>query len=181
MYLFTLEEEGGARFGADLAPAGVLYLPAHDVIVKGSRDLDEGTRRDAVDKALTRSGLLLNDPEVLDAMEHLEQGKSPRFLPLKVSKKTGEISGDTLASAEQLGKLRRHIQKVLRDIGEELAEGNIAADPYYRNAQMTACAYCEYAAACHFEEGRGGDCRRYLYSMKGVKFWESLDSGQISL
>ncbi len=181
LYLFTIEEEGGERFGADLASAGVLYLPAHDVIVKGSRDLDEGARRDAVDKALTRSGLLLNDPEVLDAMEHLEQGESPRFLPLKVSKKTGEISGDTLASAEQLGKLRRHIQKVLRDIGEELAEGNIAADPYYRNAQMTACAYCEYAAACHFEEGRGGDCRRYLYSMKGVKFWESLDSGQISL
>ncbi len=179
LYLFTLEDEGETCLGGDPVSAGVLYLPAHDVIVRGGRDLEEGARRDAVDKALTRSGLLLSDRDVLDAMEHWEAGEGPRFLPLRVSKKSGEISGDALATAEQLGKLRRHIGKVLRDIGGELAEGNIAADPYYRNAQMTACAYCEYAAACHFEEGK--DCRRYLYSMKGVKFWESLDSGQITV
>ena len=33
LYLFTLEREGGALFGREIVPAGVLYLPARDVLV----------------------------------------------------------------------------------------------------------------------------------------------------
>ena len=173
LYLFALEAEGKDLYGQELVPAGVLYLPAHDVIVKGSRRMDEGERRRAVDKELVRKGLVLNDPAVLEAMEHLGED-GPRFLPVKVSRKTGAITGDALASAAQLGKLRRHIDKVLGDIGRELAQGNIDADPYYKNARQSACAFCEFASACHFEEGRGGDCRRYLYPVKGTDFWENV-------
>ena len=173
LYLFTLEAEGQPLYGRELVSAGVLYLPAHDVIVRGSRRMEEAERRRAVDRDLVRKGLVLNDPEVLEAMEHLGP-EGPRFLPVKVSKKTGQITGDALATAEQLGKLRRHIDKVLRDISRELARGNIDADPYYKNARQSACAFCEYAAACHFEEGRGGDCRRYLYAVKGTRFWEGV-------
>ena len=174
LYLFTLEDRGGSYYGRPVEGAGVLYLPARDAVVKGSRSMSDEAWRKQVDRELTRSGLVLDDPEVLDAMEKPGE-RGYRFLPLKVSKTTGEISGDALASAQRLGKLGGHIQTVLRDICRELAEGNIAADPFWRGPDKNACRYCDYAAACCFEDGRGGDCRRWLPSVKTEEFWKNVE------
>ena len=174
LYLFTLEEKGEALYGMPVEGAGVLYLPARDAVIRGSRGMSEEAWRKAVDKVLTRSGLVLDDPEVIQAMEQAgEEGY--RFLPLRVSKTTGAITGDALANAEQLGKLGRHIQNILGEICQELAQGNIAADPFWRGPEKNACRYCDYAAACHFEEGHGGDCRRWLASVGSDAFWEAVD------
>ena len=86
-----------------------------------------------------------------------------------------------LALAEDLdhpghvaAKLGGHIQKVLEEICEEIAQGNIAADPFWRGPEKNACRYCDYAQACHFEEGRGGDGKRWLASVKSREFWENV-------
>ena len=173
LYLFTLEDRGEQFYGKPVEGAGVLYLPARDAIIKGSRSMSDDAWRKQLDKELTRSGLVLSDPAVLDAMEEPGE-KGYRFLPLKVSKSTGEISGEALATAEQLGKLGGHIQKVLEEICQEIAQGNIAADPFWRGPEKNACRYCDYAQACHFEEGRGGDGRRWLPSVKSREFWENV-------
>ena len=173
LYLFTLEERGESLYGLPVEGAGVLYLPARDAVVRGSRTMTEQQWRKELDKELKRSGLVLNDPDVLRAMESTgEDGY--RFLPLKVSKSTGAITGDALATAEQFGKLGRHIQSVLEEICRELACGDVSADPFWRGPDKNACHYCDYAAACHFEEGRGGDCRRWLPSLKAQEFWENM-------
>lgn len=174
LYLFTLEREGGAVFcGKELVPAGVLYLPAREAVVAGSRTMTDEAARRAVDRELKRRGLVLDDPAVIEAMERPgEEGF--RFLPVKVSSKTGMISGDALVSAERLGRLEKHIRHVLSEIGSELAAGKITADPYWRGPEKNACKYCDYVSACHFEEGRGGDIRRWLPTVKGEKFWEQL-------
>lgn len=170
LYLFTLRERGEDYYGKPVEPAGVLYLPARDILLSGSREMDGDQRRREADKALRRSGLLLRDEEVLWAMEQWGEG-GPRFLPLRVSK-NGAISGDSLATAEQWGRLSGRLDKLLREMGREIAQGNIDADPYLKGGGRTACDYCDYAQACHFEEGRGGDRRRWLYSVKGKDFWE---------
>ncbi len=175
LYLFTLESKGMPGQDLPVVPAGVLYLPAREERIVGSRSMDEEKRRKDLEGKLKRSGLILNDPNVVDAMEHIPLGSSARFLPVQVSKKTGAISGDSLASAAQLGKLRTHIQHVLRDIAREIAGGNIAADPWFRDDKRTACQWCEFASACHFEEGNRGECSRYLYPIKGTAFWDELD------
>ena len=53
------------------------------------------------------------------------------------------------------------------------ATGNIDADPYLRSGNRSYCDFCDYADACFFEEGSGRDCHRYLYPVKGQRFWES--------
>ena len=116
---------------------------------------------------------MLDDPEVLEAMER-PGAEGIRFLPLRLSK-SGAVSGEALVSAERLGRLQRHTQRILREIGAELAAGNIAADPFWRGPDHNACQWCDYAAACHFEEGRGGDRRRYLSSVKGEDFWRAVE------
>ena len=174
LYLFALEERGEGFYGLPVEGAGVLYLPARDAVVRGSRTMSEAERQKAVDKELVRRGLVLSDGVVLEAMERPGPG-GYRFLPLRVSKSTGEITGEALVSAERLGRLEKHTRKVLEEICRELAAGNIAADPFWRGPEKNACRFCDYAAACHFEEGRGGDCRRWLPGVKAQEFWENVE------
>lgn len=174
LYLFTLKDKGESLYSMPVEGAGVLYLPARDAIVRGSRSMSEEQRQAAVDRELVRKGLVLDDPDVLAAMERPE-GAGYRFLPLKV-RSGGEITGDALVTAQRLGRLQRHIEKVLEDICAELAAGNIAADPFWRGPEKNACRFCDYAAACHFEEGRGGDCRRWLAGVSAKRFWEVMDT-----
>lgn len=172
LYLFTLKEEGRDLFGREIVPAGVLYLPARDAVIRGSRAMTEEERRRLVDKELTRRGLVLADEDIIGAMEPGEEGF--RFLPLKVLK-SGEITGEALVTAERLGRLERHTRNILARIAAELAAGNIAADPFWRGPQHNACQYCDYAAACQFREGTGGDKKRWLPAVKAADFWERLE------
>lgn len=176
LYLFTLQEEGAAYFGAEeLIPAGILYAQVHEVLISGTANMPEDQVQKETDRSLRRSGLLLQDQDVLDAMEHLNPGETPRFLPIRVSAKTGQISGDSLASAAQWGLLHNHINRILDQIAGEFAAGVIDADPYLHGGH-SACDWCEYAAACHFEDGQGTDHERYLYQVRGQHFWEAAAS-----
>ena len=170
LYLFTLEEAGEPLFGTQPVPAGVLYLPARDAMVSGSRSMDETARRRLLDKELVRRGLILDDEAVIQAMERGEG--ELRFLPLRVSARTGKISGDALVTAQKLGRLKKHIQHTLDQICREIAGGNIDADPFWRGPARNACQYCEYAQACQFEEGR--DRRHWVPSLRNRAFWDWL-------
>ena len=174
LYLFTLEEKGQALYGLPVEGDGVLYLPAREAVIRGSRSMSDEELRKKVDRELVRSGLVVDDRRVLDAME--ARGESGyRFLPLRVSKSTGAITGEALASAQRLGRLGKHVRRVLEDICEELAGGSIAADPFWRGPEKNACRFCDYAAACHFEPGRGGDCKRWLPHVSAEEFWEQIE------
>lgn len=170
LYLFTLEEKGERVFGATPVPAGVLYLPARDAMIAGSRTMDEGKRQQLLDKELVRRGLILEEEGVVEAMEHGEKGL--RFLPLRVSARTGKISGDALVSAQKLGRLKKHTQQILAQICREIAGGNIDADPFWRGPAKNACQYCEFFQACQFEEPV--DWRRWVPSVKNSDFWDWL-------
>jgi len=177
LYLFTLQREGERLYGKQIVPAGVLYLPARAAIVQGSRTMPEDERRALADKQLRRKGLVLDDEGVLAAMEQVgEQGV--RFLPVKQNR-AGQLTGEALVSLERFGRLERHVNRVLREICRELAAGNIAADPFWRGPDKNACLFCDYAEACHFEEGRGGDCRRRLAGVSAEEFWEQLEKEEI--
>ena len=73
LYLFTLEERGRELYGLPVEGAGVLYLPAREAVIRGSRAMSDEELRKKVDKELVRSGLVVNDRQVLDAME--QQGE----------------------------------------------------------------------------------------------------------
>ena len=177
LYLFTLEDRGRQLYGRDVVPSGVLYLPARDLILPGSRGMDEQKIQAAADKELRRSGMLLNDQDVLRAMEHFSDTKA-RFLNLKRPKSATEVSGEVLASAEQLGVMRRHVEKILRDIAKELSGGCVDADPWLRGNRQSYCDWCDYRQCCHFEEGQGEDAHRYLYAVKDKAFWADCERGQ---
>ena len=175
LYLFSLGENGHLLYGKEIVPAGVLYIPARDVMLSETADLSDEEIAEKRAKAICRSGLLLDDPAVLNAMEN---GEAPKYIPVKFKK--GVPTGDALASAERLGLLSEHINKTLRDMAKELHRGSIAADPFYRNQQENACLHCDYLAACQFVSGENGESVRNMPSLKATKVWnilEGIDEG----
>lgn len=174
LYLFALERTGQARYGHEIVPAGVLYVPARDVLVSAPGDLSDGEIAQKRAAQVRRSGLILSDPDVLNAMEH---GDAKRYLPVRFNR-SGEAAGDALASAEQLGALSRHIQQTLLELARELRGGSITADPYYRSQQDTACTYCDYLDICHFAPGADGDRHRVLEKLPATKVWHALEGGE---
>lgn len=174
LYLFALERTGQARYGHEIVPAGVLYVPARDVLVSAPGDLTDEEIAQKRASAVRRSGLILSDPDVLQAMEH---GGTPRYLPVKFNR-SGEATGDALANAEQLGALSRHIRETLLELARELRQGSITADPYYRSQQDTACAYCDYLDICHFAAGTDGDHHRVIEKLPATKVWHMLEGGE---
>ena len=79
------------------------------------------------------------------------------------------VLADAIPDAEE------HVQRLLEEICRELEAGNIAADPFWRGPEKNACRWCDYATACHFEEGRGEDRRRWLPGMDAGTFWARLE------
>ena len=166
LYLFALARRDGP-FGENVVPAGVLYVPARDKLVSAQCRDDEQAQKKRSD-ALRRSGLLLSDAAVLEAMEH---GGQPMYLPVKYDG-DGAAAGAALASAEQLGALSRHIELLLSRMAGELRHGGIAADPWFRSAAENACATCDFRDACHFDEET--DRRRVLEKLKAPEVWQRI-------
>lgn len=175
LYLFTLSEKGADYFGREVVPAGVLYLPARDVILRADRNISREKLSDVMHKELRRSGMVLSQPHVLQAMEHSAL-EAPCYLPLRINK-SGGISGG-VATAAQFGKLGAYVDRLLHQIARELENGNIDADPCSRGPQDSACTYCEFASACYFEDGRGGDRTRYLRKTDEAEFWQLIDHSE---
>ena len=170
LYLFALEENGERRYGREIVPAGVMYLPARNVMLP----VDAGAGDEEIAKkrsdALRRSGLVLDDPDLLEAWE---KGEDKRYIPVKFSKR--KDSADSLASLERMGQLSRHLRRTLTQMAGELHRGSIAADPYYRSQQETACLNCDYLDACYFSDGEGGESCRYLPKLSDFKVFTLLD------
>jgi ATP-dependent helicase/nuclease subunit B len=171
LYLFSLERGGNAIFDGEIVPAGVLYFPARDKLISSQGDLTDEELEAKKSKELRRSGLLLNDGAVLEAMEH---GDEPEYIPVKY--KNGEaVASESLADAAQLAALSKHIDRRLLELTHELKSGKISAEPCYRSESDNACGYCPYGQICRFDEE--SDRRRYIKKVPADEFWNRIGGG----
>ncbi len=174
LYLFALEKRGRSHFRAkDIRPAGVLYSPARFDIVSADSDVTDEELAALRRNTARRSGLILDDEAVLEAME---PGPDRRFLPVKLTK-AGTYTKDSLASLaslEQFGALSRYIGSTLRELAGELKAGSVRLDPWFKSARDNACAFCEYRQACLFDDT--GDGWRLWTKLTPEQAWERIES-----
>ena len=145
---------------------------------------DEDKLRALKQKALRRSGLVSDDLTLLQAMEH-GLADDGRFLPVKLkapkpTKKNPDpapelSAASAVADLEKFGRLARFAQGKLLEMGRELKKGRIDAAPC-RHGQSLQCDWCEFRAACRFDETLG-DRIRSLANLKDSEFWEKLAEG----
>lgn len=182
IYLYALQREGLERYRArltdelnEIVPAGVLYVPVRDELPDEKRSIDEDELNTEKEKLLRRSGLLSDDMSILEAMECGLEDKG-RFIPVALKKKKGEeeasfASGSAVADLAKFGRLARYTQKKLLEMGQELRRGSVEANP--RRSDRSYCDWCEFRAACRFDE-TAGDKMRPLRKLKDEEVWEQL-------
>lgn len=169
IYLFALQAQADERFGGPVVPAGVLYFPARLPVLSGTGKLSDEEAEKERRSQLRRKGLLLDDEASLQAMEQTEG--NPRYLPFRVLK-SGSKSG-SLASAEQLELLKKHVFRTLADMTDDIFSGKLTPNPFVRGAADSSCRYCEYKTVCHIESGK--IAVRNLKATPADRFWEILE------
>ncbi|MDO5141413.1 MAG: PD-(D/E)XK nuclease family protein [Eubacteriales bacterium] len=184
IYLYALQQQGLARYRArleaelnEIVPAGVLYVPVRDELPDAPRDIDEDSLRALRDKALRRSGLLSDDMELLEAMEHGLAGDG-RFIPVTVKVKKGEdepslTARSAVADLAKFGRLARYTQGKLLEMGRELRAGSVTADPCKKDRDTSFCDWCDFRAACRFDE-TAGDRARWLRHLSDEDVWQQI-------
>lgn len=163
LYLVTLWKNGSSRYG-EVVPAGVLYMPAKNPQIEGIRGESEESAQLRKEAELKMSGLVLDDPAVIEGMEANVQGF---YIPVKYKKDGKPDQYAQLASLSQMGEIGRHLERLLTQMGEQLHRGKIPPVPVEE-----ACDYCDYSSVCGREEGWQV---KEIVSMKNKEVFEQME------
>lgn len=169
LYLFALHSSGEDLLGERPIAAGVQYFPARAPYLSAEGRLDAAAAEKERKAQWKRRGLLLRDEAVLQAME---PGENPQRMCYSV-KKDGSLSGD-LADRDQLKLLEGYVFRMLAEMVDEIASGNVDPNPYTRGSSHNACAFCPYGTVCHEDTVEG---RRNYQAMSAQRFWEEVGKG----
>ena len=149
LYLFTLLNNNNQAFYNDLGSsspqaAGVVYLSSNIPQLDTEDYEDAESIFEKAQKELTRSGLLIDDVDILKAMN---DELSPYYLGGVKLKKDGSLSGNALTSAEKFDELKEEIDKTLTAISEKIISGSANAEPlaYGKN---NPCEFCAMKPIC---------------------------------
>ena len=120
-----------------------------------------------MERVTTKEAAKLLNMDVVTLQFLMRQERLPIGYAIK---KDGTMTGD-LADREQLKLLRNFLRKLLGELVDDIASGNVQPNPYTRGTSHSACTYCPYGAVCHKEEVEG---RRNYKTMSAQRFWEEI-------
>lgn len=159
LYLFALKNDGIPGVTQSPIPAGVLYVPA-------KRPFSSGEPEDGRAKGQKRSGLVLGEEPVLQAME---QGDSYEFMPVR---KTKSGLGEYALSRQQFTQLEQFVEKRVGQAVDKILSGDFKPEPFYRGRSHDPCSYCDYGQVC----GKDPEARKKFYqeALSGKEFWNKI-------
>lgn len=100
--------------------------------------------------------MLLDDDRVLDAMEEGRQS----------------LSDCELVDGSRMRMLKKYVFQVLKNLVEEIASGNVKANPYSRGSSFHACDYCPYGSICREVPP---EQERNFKAVPAHVFWEDVE------
>ena len=143
LYLSAIRSGGEERYGGEITPAGVLYMPSVSPSVSADYGEDEDAIRREVMKEYRMRGVVLDDENVITAMEHDKKGV---YIPISFKGDTVSAGAESLATLEQMGAIFKRIDVLLRQMAEALYDGDVGAVPL--KGEYDGCQYCRYSAVC---------------------------------
>ncbi len=138
----------------DVLPAGVLYFNLIDPVIKESTDVDKEKLEEEIRKQFKMKGLILANVDIVKKMDKtLEKGNS-NIVPAYIDKEGNLSKKSSIVTKTQFENLQKYMNKILKQISEEILTGNISVKPYYKIKQgKTPCEYCSYKSICNFNSG----------------------------
>ena len=144
-------------------PAGVLYFSLIDPIIKAEGRLTEEEIKERIRKQFKMQGFILADIKVVKMMDKtLEKGASSMVPAYVDSKENISIARSNAITKEQFEILQKHVKQTIKQIAEEILNGQIDIYPYYSiKKKKSPCQYCKYASICGFQDG--GSTQNYRF------------------
>ena len=151
----------------DFIPAGVLYFNLTNPTIGTDKNLTDEEVEEKIRQEFKMKGLILADVNIIKKMdtniENEPKGIS-KIIPATI-KKDGEISdrGTSAVTKEQFVYLQKYMEKIIKQISEEILQGNIEVKPYYNaSTKKTPCEYCKYKSICRFDENTKNNEYKYI-------------------
>lgn len=156
LYLFAICKTSSKKFrssvGASegtLKPASVMYVSTKIPLVDASGGATAEDIFRIASESISREGLLLNDEEILAAINKDDNAKY--IMNAKSPKKADSV----LATKEQFAELEALVNKTISDIVSEMRSGNASAKPM--DGDNSPCEYCKMKQFCRIDRDVAAD------------------------
>lgn len=143
LYLFTITGKNGIF--SDHIPAGVLYSPVSISSIEAENSRNDTENHSLIENSLKSGGLLIDDKDILNAMETDIRG---RFIPAELDKNKDISQKSSCISKKGFEELKTLSFRKLTEMAESLYNGDVEANPLILNNTDNPCSYCEYSDIC---------------------------------
>ncbi len=145
MYLFALQQN--LYPGKNCVPAGIQYIGSNPVLAAVSRSMPAAEAAILWERNTPRSGIFLDDDEVLSAMDPTEERMFVRI-------PSGGKKSLSLKTQEEFGTLFEEICQILQKMGDGLHRGEIGKTPIRIGSGYCSCDRCDLKDYCRHPEPR---------------------------
>ena len=161
----------------DFVPAGILYFNLLEQLISSNKKLSAEEIEQKIKNNFKMKGLILADVKVAKMQDkNLESGGS-EIIPAYIDK-TGTLSPkkSSIATQEEFSKLQNYINKTIKEIANEIFNGNMELKPFYKN-KKTPCEYCSYKSMCGFNSGACKRNYRFINKLNKDEILEKINYG----
>ena len=161
----------------DFVPAGILYFNLLEQLISSNKKLSAEEIEQKIKNNFKMKGLILADVKVAKMQDkNLESGGS-EIIPAYIDK-TGTLSPkkSSIATQEEFYKLQKYINKTIKEIANEIFNGNMELKPFYKN-KKTPCEYCSYKSMCGFNSGVCKKNYRFINKLNKDEILEKINHG----
>ena len=156
----AMELESRKHPDKEIVPAALLYYHIDDPTIETPVELTQEQINEEILTKLRMNGVVNSDPAVVELLDRFLQDKS-KVIPVE-KKKDGSFSARSgILSREELQVVSAYVDTKIRQIGREILDGKIAANPYEKGNEE-ACTYCAYKKVCGFDGSIPGYEKRQL-------------------
>ena len=156
----AMELESRKHPDKEIVPAALLYYHIDDPTIETPVELTQEQINEEILTKLRMNGVVNSDPAVVERLDRFLQDKS-KVIPVE-KKKDGSFSARSgILSREELHVVSAYVDTKIRQIGREILDGKIAANPYEKGNEE-ACTYCTYKKVCGFDGSIPGYEKRQL-------------------
>ena len=156
----AMELESRKHPDKEIVPAALLYYHIDDPTIETPVELTQEQINEEILTKLRMNGVVNSDPAVVERLDRFLQDKS-KVIPVE-KKKDGSFSARSgVLSREELQVVSAYVDTKIREIGREILDGKIAANPYEKGNEE-ACTYCAYKKVCGFDGSIPGYEKRQL-------------------
>lgn len=156
LYLFSLcESPKDCSFRRELAPEGERVLPAGAVYFSArpgeaeSKSFAQGdAARDIALKDISRSGVVLDERDVIEAMDSEVSGV---YAPVKLKADGSYTAASSVVGLDSFKEIKQSMTESLKALGNRMISGEAASEPHEFGGH-NPCQYCPSRMICRHSE-----------------------------